>query len=55
MKKYINILASAAVAVLALSCVKEEAKVAKAVLGDVSIMNFTATNPEPQSVRRSSP
>ena len=50
MKKYINILASAAVAVLALSCVKEEAKVAKAVLGDVSIMNFTATNPEPQSL-----
>ncbi len=50
MKKYVNILASAAVAVLALSCVKEEAKVAKAVLGDVSIMNFTATNPEPQSL-----
>ena len=50
MKRYISILASAAVAVLALSCVKEEAKVAKAVLGDVSIMNFTATNPEPQSL-----
>ena len=50
MKKYVSILASAMLAVLALSCAKKEAEVAKAVLGDVSIMNFTATDPQAQTL-----
>lgn len=48
MKKILTLLAGA---LLLASCVKEAGpSVAKAVLGDVSVMNFPAQNPEPKTV-----
>ena len=51
MKRYICILTAAALALL-VSCVKQESgpDVAKAVLGDVSVMNFAARNPAAQTL-----
>ena len=50
--KYCKVLALIALAgALSASCVKEDGpKVAKAVLGDQSIMNFAARNPQAQTV-----
>ena len=51
MKRYICILTAAALALL-VSCVKQESgpDVAKAVLGDVSVMHFEARNPAAQTL-----